>query len=77
VRVPAKQPEGLTRAEIHEHFRAGSSVSGDAINYPLTDAAYAWKLRFNGVPEGCDMPWTWRFASNAAMKRQMELAACE
>jgi hypothetical protein len=60
-----------------EHVHAGFRITGqerEAVNHRLSDAGFAWKCRWNGVsPERA--PWQFRYASNAAMKRQIEARA--
>lgn len=76
IKVGPVQPPNLTDEEIHASFRQGGKA-GAAINHPLSDRAYAWLLRFNGVPEGHPVPWTWRYASNAYMREYMDRRAAE
>jgi hypothetical protein len=63
-RIP---PTGLTADEIHTEFRK-IGFSGAALDFPMNASGIAFRRRFNGVPEGQVMPWTWDYAPNAAMR---------
>lgn len=53
--------------EFHEDFRA--------INYPLSERAFLWLCRFNGIPLGYSVPWTWKYAPNAAVQEKLDRLA--
>jgi len=63
-------------APTHEQFRE-IGFTGEAAQYPLSEAAYQWLRWFNGVPDGYEVPDTWRYAPNAYMQEYLERKARE
>lgn len=57
--------------EISEKEFRDTGYTKNAINFPLSDAAFKRKCIFNGaVPE--QAPRTWRYAPNAICQREWE-----
>lgn len=62
---------------MDEHVNAAFRVTGktrEAVNHRLSDEGFAWKCAYNGLSVG-RAPFQFRYASNAAMKAQIERLA--
>jgi hypothetical protein len=57
--------------QTHDMFRAAGFTLA-AIQYPLSEAAVAWLLKFNGAPDGWKSPHAWRYAPNQTMRETLE-----
>lgn len=58
---------------VHQAFRV-TGQTREAVHHRLNDAGYEWKCRWNGVQPD-NAPFQFRYASNAAMKAQIERMA--
>jgi hypothetical protein len=69
--VPIGEASATTRHDVtDEEFRA-CGYTGHARNFPLSDAAFLEKCRFNGA-DPLKVPRAWRFAPNEFMRKHWE-----
>lgn len=58
-----------------EDFRA-TGWTVDAVNYPISDAAFAYRCRFNNIDPALAPP-TWHYAPNEWVQQDLETKAQE
>ena len=63
----------MVDAPSPEEFRA-TGFTADAVNYPHSEAGFAWLCRFNGIRPD-QAPRTWRYASSEQMRTYIQSKA--
>lgn len=66
--------QAILDAPTDDEFRA-VGFTATALNYPLSERAFAWLCRFNGVEPSAKVPRAWKYAPNAYMLAWLERAA--